>query len=204
MIIKLLEKLVYRTSLQTFIVKQHERDLIARNKTRVTGTDFTFYPETIITNMQNDPSKIVIGTHTNVRGTLQIFKYGGKIMIGNDCYVGDGSRIWSGEEIHIGNDVLISHNVNIVDTQAHELDSAERANRHRALIKDGPWEQKGSIETRRIIIKDKVWISFNVIILKGVTIGEGAVVAAGSVVTKDVEPYTMVAGNPAKFIKQVK
>lgn len=195
--------LVYRTSLQTFIIKQHERDLIARNKTRVTGTDFTLYPETIITNMQNDPAKIEIGLKTNVRGSLQIFNYGGKIKIGNDCYIGDGTRIWSGQEVNIGNDVLISHNVNIIDTQAHELDSTERADRHKTLIKDGPWADKGSIETRPIIIKDKVWISFNVIILKGVTIGEGAVVAAGSVVTKDVAPYTMVAGNPAKFIKQV-
>ncbi|MFN7691728.1 MAG: DapH/DapD/GlmU-related protein, partial [Bacteroidota bacterium] len=63
--------------------------------------------------------------------------------------------------------------------------------------------QKGNIASKPIVIHDKVWISFNAIILKGVTIGEGAVVAAGSVVTKDVAPYTMVAGNPAKFIKNV-
>jgi acetyltransferase-like isoleucine patch superfamily enzyme len=48
-----------------------------------------------------------------------------------------------------------------------------------------------------------VWIGFNSIILKGVTIGEGAVIAAGSVVTKDVSPYTIVGGNPAKFLKKI-
>ncbi|MCB0501084.1 MAG: hypothetical protein KDD32_00210 [Bacteroidetes bacterium] len=53
------------------------------------------------------------------------------------------------------------------------------------------------------MIKDKAWIGFNVIILKGVTIGEGAVVGAGSVVTKDVPDYTIVVGNPAKLIKKL-
>lgn len=203
-IIKLLQRLIYRTSLQNYIVRQHQNDLIALNKKLVTGNDYTFYPETIISNMQYNPSNIVIGENTHVRGTLLIYKYGGKITIGNNCYIGDGSRIWSGDEISIGNQVLIAHNVNIVDTQAHELDSNERNLRYLSLIKDGPWTDKGNIETRPIIIHNKAWISFNVIILKGVTIGEGAIIAAGSVVVKDVAPYTMVAGNPAAFVKNVK
>lgn len=52
-------------------------------------------------------------------------------------------------------------------------------------------------------ISDKVWIGFNSIILKGVTIGEGAVVGAGSVVTKDVPAWTVVAGNPARIIREI-
>jgi acetyltransferase-like isoleucine patch superfamily enzyme len=54
-----------------------------------------------------------------------------------------------------------------------------------------------------VVIEDKVWIGFNVIILKGVRVGEGAVVAAGSVVTKDVPPYCVVAGNPAHVVKEL-
>jgi len=54
-----------------------------------------------------------------------------------------------------------------------------------------------------IHISDKVWIGFNVIILKGVNIGEGAIIAAGSVVTKDVPAWTLVGGNPARVIKQL-
>ena len=54
-----------------------------------------------------------------------------------------------------------------------------------------------------IVIKDKAWIGFNSIILKGVTIGEGAIVGAGSVVTKDVPPYTIVAGNPARIVREI-
>jgi acetyltransferase-like isoleucine patch superfamily enzyme len=203
-IIKLLQKLIYRTSLQTYIIKQHGQDLIAQNKKQVTGNNFTFYPETVISNMQQNKANIVIGHNTHVRGTLLIYKYGGKIIIGDNCYIGDGTRIWSGQEIAIGNNVLIAHHVNIVDTQAHELDSTERNDRYIDLIKNGPWGNKGSIITKAIVIKDNAWISFNVIILKGVTIGEGAIVAAGSVVLKDVAPFTMVAGNPAVFVKNVR
>ena len=62
------------------------------------------------------------------------------------------------------------------------------------------WEK---VKSAPIVIQDKCWIGFNTIILKGVTIGEGAIVAAGSLVTKDVAPYTLVAGNPAKFVKDL-
>ena len=55
----------------------------------------------------------------------------------------------------------------------------------------------------QVQIKDKVWIGFNVIILKGITIGEGAVIGAGSIVTKDVPAYTIVAGNPARIIREL-
>lgn len=202
-IIKLLQRIIYRTSLQNYIIRLHEQDLVKKNTQQVIGSDYTFYPETIISNMQNNPDNIAIGVNTHIRGTLLIYKYGGKITIGNNSYVGDGSRIWSGEKITIGNDVLIAHNVNVIDTQAHELDASERSQRYLELIKKGPWTNKGNIETKAITIHNKAWISFNAIILKGVTIGEGAIVAAGSVVTKDVAPYTMVAGNPAVFVKKV-
>ncbi|MCZ8192279.1 MAG: DapH/DapD/GlmU-related protein, partial [Microcystis sp. LE19-338.1B] len=59
------------------------------------------------------------------------------------------------------------------------------------------------IQSAPVVIEDHVWIGFNVGILKGVTIGKGAIIGAGSVVTKDVEPFTVVAGNPAKIIKRL-
>jgi galactoside O-acetyltransferase len=59
------------------------------------------------------------------------------------------------------------------------------------------------VERQPVTIESKAWIGFNVIILKGVTIGEGAIVGAGSVVTKDVPPYTIVGGNPARVIREI-
>lgn len=203
-IIKLLQKIIYKTSLQSFIINQHHKDIVALNMKQVTGNGFTFYPESVVSNMQKNPSQIFIGSNTHVRGTLLIFKYGGKITLGNNCYVGESTKIWSGDEVKIGNDVLIAHNVNIIDTQAHETNSKERSQRYLELLeKKDLWDDKGTIITKPIVIMDKVWINFNSIILKGVTIGEGAIIAAGSVVTKDVAPYTLVAGNPARFVKNV-
>jgi acetyltransferase-like isoleucine patch superfamily enzyme len=168
---------------------------------QVTSKGAKFYSEAKVTNHRGDVSKIVIGSNTHIRGNLLVFNYGGEIQIGESCYIGENSNIWSGEKIIIGNNVLISHNVNIVDSNSHELNSIERAERYLSLLKNGHWNTKGSIITSQIIIKDYAWISFNVIILKGVTIGEGAIVAAGSVVTKDVPDFAVVAGNPAKIIK---
>lgn len=164
----------------------------------------TFYAEAIVNNPSGNKANITIGNNTHVRGMLNVFAYGGKISIGENCYIGDHSRIWSGESISIGNDVLISHNVNIIDTNSHETDAIERSERYMDLLKNGHWKDKGSILTAPIIIKDYAWISFNATILKGVTIGEGAIVAANAVVVKDVPDYTLVVGNPAVVIKNLK
>lgn len=163
-----------------------------------------FYHDSQVKNMQNNPQKITVGNGSHVRGELLICAYGGEIIIGNNCYIGDHTRIWSGEKIFIGNDVLISHNVNVIDTNSHELDHIERALRYKELVTKGHWKNKGSIISSSIIIKDFAWINFNAIILKGVTIGEGAIVAAGAVVTKDVPDYVVVAGNPAVIVKYLK
>lgn len=180
-------------------------DKINNNLSQVIlGSGSNFFDETVIYNCPNDKNKINIGNNTNIQGEILVFKYGGQVTIGNDCYVGVGSKIWSGEKIIIGNSVLISHNCNIVDSNSHEIDAIERDDRYKELILNGHWNDKGSIITKPINIGNNVWISFNVIILKGVTIGEGAIIAAGSLVTKDVESYTLVAGNPAKFVKSLR
>jgi len=160
-----------------------------------------FFPESRVENLQNDPSKIVIGDNTYIRGELLVFASGGKIKIGNNSYLGDHTKIWSGVSIIIGNNVLISYNVSIIDTNSHELNSLERSEGFKSLVSNGHSKENKSIVTKEIIIKDYAWISLNAIILKGVTIGKGAIVAAGSVVTKDVPDYAIVAGNPAKIVK---
>lgn len=106
------------------------------------------------------------------------------LKIGEYTSIGDRTQIHCGRNITIGNYTLISWDVNILENDYHASGGGE------PVHKD-------------IIIGDEVWIGARVIIIKGVTIGNGAIIAAGSVVTKDVPPYSLVAGNPAKFIKKV-
>ena len=124
----------------------------------------------------------------------------GLVRIGDRCYVG-ASLIVCHTAVTLGNDVIISWNVTIVDHDSHTLDwdgrSGDVANWMRGH-KD--WSR---IAVKPVIIQDKVWIGFGASVLKGVTIGEGAVIAAQSVVTRDVPPYTLVAGNPARVIRPI-
>jgi len=116
------------------------------------------------------------------------FRYPSKILIGTSVTINRGCRLFASfhnksARIIIGNNVAIAPNVSFF--------SAGHDYTHLNLPDNG----------ESIIVKDNVWICGESIILQGVTIGEGAVVAAGSVVTRDVKAYTIVGGNPAKFIK---
>lgn len=162
-----------------------------------------FYKNVRIYNLQHNRNKIRIGNQTQIYGELHLFGYGGEIEIGERCFVGEYTKIWSGNKVIIGNDVLISDNVHIVDTNSHEMNHIERANGYLRIINEGHSSKEVNINTAPITIGNHVWINFNSIILKGVTIGEGAIIAAGSVVTKDIPPFALVGGNPAKIIKYV-
>lgn len=121
------------------------------------------------------------------------------VTIGKNTYFG-GSRIVVAERVDIGDDVLISWGCTIVDHNSHPLAWAERADDVRKYYSGAKdWSNVGIAPVK---IGNKAWIGFNAIILKGVTIGEGAIVASGSVVTKDVAPFTIVGGNPARLIRE--
>jgi acetyltransferase-like isoleucine patch superfamily enzyme len=167
------------------------------------GESSKFYEEATVHNLQAKIEKIYIGNNTHIRGTLLLFAHNGSITIGNNCYIGFGTQIWSAKEITIGNDVLISHNCNIIDTNSHEEDYLERKASYIKMLKNGHPTENVNVKSTPIIIEDHVWISFNVSVLKGVTIGQGAIIAAGAVVTKDVAPFTIVAGNPAVVVKHI-
>jgi len=164
------------------------------------GEGSKLYPEARVNNFLYDESRIKIGKSSHVRGELLVFAHGGQIVIGDDCYVGEGTRIWSGKSIVIGNRVLISHGVNIFDGQTHSLSARERSEHFRKIISSGH-PKEINLDELPVVIEDDVWIACMSIILRGVHIGRGAVVAAGSVVTKDVPAWAVVAGNPARVIK---
>jgi acetyltransferase-like isoleucine patch superfamily enzyme len=182
--------------------KDEKRHIEEQSKNLILGKNSALYQQSRTINLQNNPSKITIESFTHSRAELLIFARKGEIKIGNYCYIGEGTRIWSAEKITIGDRVLIAHNVNITDTNSHEIDASERHISFKELIENGKHPNYPTVQTKPIIIEDDVWIGFNSIILKGVTIGKGAIIAAGSVVTKDILPYSIVAGNPAQIIKQ--
>ena len=147
-----------------------------------------------------NPREIKFPTR-NSAGELHFDKENSSIHIGNRTFVGGNTILIASNSIKIGDDVLIAWGCTFLDHNSHSTDWRERKNDVLNWFdRKANWEK---IISAPIVIHDKVWIGFNCIILKGVTIGEGAIIAAGSVVTKDVEPYTIVGGNPAQKIKNV-
>lgn len=114
------------------------------------------------------------------------------ITIGNNSSIGDYSHVTCINRIVIGNNVLMGKNILISDNAhgASDKDLISTAPNYRPLYSKGP-----------VIIEDNVWIGEKSSILPGVHIGYGAIIGAGSVVTKDVPPMAVVGGNPAKVIK---
>lgn len=112
--------------------------------------------------------------------------YGKPVTIGRRCFIQQCCTFFGRGGITIGNDVFIGPKVNLI-TINHDRDPDNRS----------------ATYGRRIVIEDKVWIGINSTVLPGVKIGYGAIVGAGSVVTRNVEPMTIVAGNPARVIKKI-
>lgn len=114
--------------------------------------------------------------------------YGCNIYIGDCVGISFDVTMWDCAPVRIGTGAMIGHGVSML-TGGHPIEPERR------------W--KDNIVLRPIIIEEDVWICAKAIILGGVTIGKGSVVAAGAVVTKNVPPMTVVAGNPAKFVKLI-
>ncbi len=132
---------------------------------------------------------VVIGNQVRIWSVIEQAKIfvgkGATLIIGENSRV-NGVHISASERIEIGRNVRMAPYTIIMDDDFHN-----------------PADHFSSGKKAPIIIEDDVWIATRAIILKGVTIGRGAVVAAGAVVSKDVEPYTVVAGVPAKPIKKL-
>lgn len=135
-------------------------------------------------------SKMFKSTGKNVRvHTNVIFGDGKNINIGSNSQLGPNNRIMCKGELNIGDNVLMGPDVLIVDVN------------HKFSDINVPIINQGHSKPKPVTIKNNVWLGARTMILPGVTIGEGAIVAANSVVTKDVQPFAIVGGNPAVFLK---
>jgi acetyltransferase-like isoleucine patch superfamily enzyme len=155
-----------------------------------------------------DSVSVVIGNKCILKNKIIFETDSGFVKIGDGCYIG-GSKIISANSVEIGNWVTIAWNVTIYDHDSHSLDYRERIKDQEQQLLD--WKTGNFIKNKNwivvnkkpITIGDYAWIGFDAVILKGVNIGTGAIVGARSVVTKDVEPWTVVAGNPARIVKKI-
>ena len=129
------------------------------------------------------------------RGVIMWARNG--ISIGDNFYMGKYSQIEC--DAIIGNDVMFANFVSLVGKYDHNYTQVGVAMRHASRIRDDNYNWKGI--NQKVVIEDDVWVGHGAIILTGVTIGKGSIIAAGSVVTCNVEPYSIYGGNPARKIK---
>lgn len=143
------------------------------------------------TNINQFKGRICIGQNTSIRNNSQLLTYGGNITIGDDCSINPDCFLQGAGGITIGNLVRIGPHVIIIASEHNYQDP---------II---PIHKQGATSIG-VQIGSDVWIGAGAIILDGVSIGDGSVIGAGSVVTKKVEPFSVMAGVPAKKIKSRK
>lgn len=160
-------------------------------RTKVSGRIERRHPE----------ARIIVGDDCVVAGTLVAEVADSRLSIGNRVFIGGGSLIDCLAEVRIEDDVLISYQVLIMDSDNHSIRAAERVGDLQRW-REGRYDWS-RVNRKPVIIKSRAWIGARATLTKGVVVGEGGIVASGAVVTKDVPPYTIVAGNPARIIREL-
>ena len=151
---------------------------------------------------KRDKSSVInIGKNSLINGRLVTESKNSKIELGDNVFVGGHTIFDCLQEIKVSDNVLISYECILSDHDSHSVETKKREmDLYRFQNKKMNWDQ---VSSKPIFIKKNAWIGMRSIILKGVTVGEGSIVAAGSVVTKDVPDYNLVAGNPAVIKKKL-
>jgi acetyltransferase-like isoleucine patch superfamily enzyme len=133
----------------------------------------------------------------------------GKITVGNGVFINSGTMVISRSLVEIGNNVTIAWGCVIYDHNSHSISYLDRVKDQDQQLIDLPTgslcahKDWSKVETAPIRICDHAWLGFDVAVLKGVTVGEGAIIGARAVVTRDIPPWTIAAGNPAKVVKEI-
>ncbi|MGY2847571.1 acetyltransferase-like isoleucine patch superfamily enzyme [Bradyrhizobium sp. USDA 4509] len=139
-----------------------------------------------------------VGEGSIVHADINFEETGGRIQIGSRTFIGR-SHLVCYRSLTIGDDVIMSWGITIVDHDSHSIDWMDRRNDVREWASGRKnWHK---IAHAPVVISDRAWIGFNVSILKGVSIGTGAVIGACSVVTRDIPPYSLAVGNPARVVR---
>jgi len=146
---------------------------------------------------------LCIGSHCTMDGVHFAIEQSGRVSIGDYCYFTNAVLLCE-LELRIGNYVVVGWNATIADSDFHPLSPAERIVDAIACSPLNQGRPRPEIAKRAVVIEDDVWIGPNATILKGVRLGAGAWIEAGSLVTRDVPPGSRVLGNPAQIVGEVK
>lgn len=128
-------------------------------------------------------------------------KCGEGVLVKQRCYVGAGFGLEVGSNSQLGHNARIGRNVSIGNDVLMGPDVVIMTTSHETSDINVPIRLQGKTEDKPVKIGDDVWVGTRVVILPGVTVGRGAIIGASAVVTKDVPPYSVVAGVPAKVVK---
>ena len=184
------ESLKYSMKAKGEIIIAHRTKISLKKGAKILVKDH-FYANISWQGKQNQAGSIILGENASFE--VEYFRSydGATIFVGDNAkleiksgYINSGAKIYCYEKIVIGDDVRIADEVIIRDSDNHEL------------------LKEGYKKSAPITIGNHVWIGMRAIILKGVTIGDGAVIGAGAIVTKDVPPHTVVVGTPARCLME--
>jgi acetyltransferase-like isoleucine patch superfamily enzyme len=145
---------------------------------------------------------LTVGKDCMLSGQILLFGEQSRVKIGDRVFIGDGSKLFCREKIILGDDIMISWGCTLIDTNAHSLRFSERKNDVTDWMKGAEYKNWDHVKSMPIHVESKCWIGFNAIITKGVTLSEGTVLGAGSVLSKSTDSFGVYAGNPAQFIKK--
>jgi acetyltransferase-like isoleucine patch superfamily enzyme len=142
-----------------------------------------------------------VGAHSLMASRIVYERPGAALSVGSRSFVGLGLMSIA-ERVEIGDHVMLSWGVTVVDHNSHSILARERAKDTEQWLK-GRKDWAG-IKIAPVEIRDHAWLGFNVSVLPGVVIGEGAIVGAGALVTKSVPAWTIAAGNPARVLRELR
>lgn len=206
-------KLIIKNLMPFFVVKYFQRN----KNNKPSYTPYVSVGNSILTSNFNldlsfpisGKKYVHIGNDCMLNCSIRFDSSDGEIKIGDRVFMGRSTIICK-SKIEFGNNIFVAWGSYFYDHDSHSIDYKFRQadisqqlldyKNNEIFTKNKNWDV---VNVAPIKICDNAWIGMNCIILKGVTIGEGAIVGAGSVVTKSVLPWTIVGGNPAKVIKEI-
>lgn len=199
------KKMEQRKNVQPVLPPKKAYEVFLKSGNSILNNDFTIRVDKPV----EGKKFVTVGNDCVLGCSITFETEQGEVLIGDRVYIGR-SAIICREKIEFGKNIFVSWDCTFIDTDSHSMNYLDRENDITQLLTDLRREGKfiehknwDVVKSQPIKICDHAWIGMRSIVLKGVTIGEGAIVAAGSVVTSDVPAWTIVGGNPARAIKEI-